>query len=122
MRLHVPTCTFTLYIFSHPTHRMANTMLPGSIPENKYKNKTPTLAFMQMELINAFIDVCKEMGVPDHEAFATVDLYEEQNLHQVVVCIQSLGRKVSSCCYCCEWQLWLCNNASCADDCVRGAH
>ena len=73
---------------------MANTLIPGYIPEHKYKYKTPTVAFMQMELINAFIDACKELGVPDHEAFQTVDLYEEQNLHQVVICIQSLGRKV----------------------------
>lgn len=52
------------------------------------------MTFKQMELINKFIDVCKALGVPDHEAFATVDLYEEQNMNQVIICISALMRKV----------------------------
>ena len=32
--------------------------------------------------------------MPDHECFATVDLYEEQNMNQVVICIAALMRKV----------------------------
>ena len=43
-----------------------------------------------------FLDACKDLGVPDHECFATVDLYEEQNMNQVVICISALMRKVSS--------------------------
>ena len=52
------------------------------------------MTFKQMELINKFIDVCKSLGVPDHECFATVDLYEEQNMNQVITCIAALMRKV----------------------------
>ncbi len=47
-----------------------------------------------MELIGNFIENIKEFGVPDHENFATVDLYEEQNLVQVLTCLSSTGRKV----------------------------
>ena len=72
---------------------MTNVILPGSVSANKL-SKPPTLAFKQMELIELFIRKSKEFGVPDHENFQTVDLFEDQNLHQVVVCIQSLGRKV----------------------------
>lgn len=35
------------------------------------------------------------MGVPNQETFQTVDLWERQNLNSVVICLQSLGRKVS---------------------------
>lgn len=48
-----------------------------------------------MENINAFLEAAKELGVPAQETFQTVDLWEKQNLNSVVICIQSLGRKVS---------------------------
>lgn len=75
--------------------KLANCFAPGSIPSSRYRNP-PKLAFKQMELIEMFIRKAKEFGVPDHEAFQTVDLYEDQNLHQVVICLQSLGRKANS--------------------------
>lgn len=52
------------------------------------------IAFKCMENINAFLDAAKELGVPAQETFQTVDLWERQNLNSVVICIQSLGRKV----------------------------
>ncbi len=73
---------------------MANVIIPKSIPLSKLK-KAPTLAFKQMELIELFIIKAKEFGVPDHEMFQTVDLYERQNLNQVVVTLQSVSRRVS---------------------------
>ena len=73
--------------------RMANVLRPGSIPRKKYE-KTPRLAFKQMELIELFIDSVKAFGVPDEERFQTVDLYEEQSLYQVLICLQTLARKV----------------------------
>lgn len=56
-------------------------------------NKT-TLAFKCMENINAFLEAAKSLGVPPQETFQTVDLWERQNLNSVVICLQSLGRKV----------------------------
>ena len=69
-----------------------NAISPGKISEKQIAGAKMT--FKQMELINKFIDVCKSLGVPDHECFATVDLYEEQNMNQVIICISGLMRKV----------------------------
>lgn len=52
------------------------------------------MAFKCMENINAFLEAAKELGVPAQETFQTVDLWERQNLNSVVICLQSLGRKV----------------------------
>lgn len=52
------------------------------------------MSFKQMELIGLAIDKMKQLGVPDHEMFQTVDLYEGQNLHQCVIGISALARKV----------------------------
>ena len=43
----------------------------------------------------AFLDNAKALGVPAQETFQSVDLWERQNLNSVVICIQSLGRKVN---------------------------
>lgn len=75
--------------------RMANILVPGSVSAKKLE-RPPTLPFKQMELIEVFIRKVKEFGVPDHENFQTVDLFEEQNLHQVVICLQSTSRKAKA--------------------------
>lgn len=75
-------------------YRLVNVISPGKIPQKMIDGAK--MAFKQMELINKFIDACKALGVPDHEAFATVDLYEEQNMNQVITCISALMRKVST--------------------------
>lgn len=74
--------------------RLANALMPGTVAPQKL-SQPPKLAFKQMELIELFVRKAKEFGVPDHETFQTVDLFERQNLHQVVICLQSLARKVS---------------------------
>ena len=81
-----------LYFF-----RLVNVISPGKISQKQIDGAKMT--FKQMELINKFIDACKSLGVPDHEAFATVDLYEEQNMVQVITCISALMRKVRTHCY-----------------------
>lgn len=67
--------------------------MPGAVPAKLWR-RPPTFPFKQMELIDIFITKAKEFGVPEHESFQTCDLYEEQNLFQVLMCLQSLGRKV----------------------------
>ncbi len=74
--------------------RFCNALQPGTIPKSRY-SKPVKLPFKKMELIGNFVDGMKRFGVPDQENFATVDLYEEQNLLQVLTCLQSAGRKVS---------------------------
>ncbi|KAK3577769.1 hypothetical protein CHS0354_010972 [Potamilus streckersoni] len=72
--------------------KLMNILKPGSIPDKKLAKKE-TMAFKKMELIGLFCDKAKEYGVPQEEVFQTVDLYEQQNLYQVVVCLSSLARK-----------------------------
>lgn len=69
--------------------KLINTLKPGTIK----KIQTSTMAFKCMENINAFLMAVKALGVPTEETFQTVDLWEKQNLHSVVICLQSLGRK-----------------------------
>ena len=90
--MYVGTSKSHLYSF-----RLVNVISPGKISQKQIDGAKMT--FKQMELINKFIDACKSLGVPDHEAFATVDLYEEQNMVQVITCISALMRKVRTHCY-----------------------
>ena len=71
--------------------RLINDLKPGTIK----KIQTSKMAFKCMENINAFVEGAKACGVPAEETFQTVDLWEKQNLNSVVICLQSLGRKVS---------------------------
>lgn len=77
-----------------------NNLQPGSVPA-KLAGQRQKLAFKQMECIGKVIECMSSYGVPDHDNFQTVDLYEAVNLNQVVNGIQSLGRKVS-CFVCCK--------------------
>lgn len=72
--------------------KLINVLQPGCINTNKLA-KRPTMMFKKMELIEIFLAKLKSYGVPDHELFSTIDLTEAQNLNQVVVCLQGLGRK-----------------------------
>jgi len=54
------------------------------------------MAFKCMENIQKFLEAATAMGVPSQEQFQTVDLWEQQNLNSVVICLQSLGRKASN--------------------------
>lgn len=47
-----------------------------------------------MENIARFTQAARAYGLSDSEIFQTVDLYEKMNLHQVVLCLFALGRKV----------------------------
>lgn len=51
--------------------------------------------FKLMENISRFGQAARAYGLSDAETFQTVDLYERMNLHQVIVCLFALGRKVN---------------------------
>jgi len=48
-----------------------------------------------MENISRFAQAARAYGLSDSETFQTVDLYEKMNLHQVILCLFALGRKVN---------------------------
>jgi len=60
----------------------------GSVPPPK-ASKMP---FHQMENINKFLTFCSQSGVANLSLFQTVDLYENKNMGQVIICLSSLSR------------------------------
>ena len=64
-----------------------NNMVPNSIKINK-----STMAFKQMENISAFLEHCGRNGVPKNDLFQTIDLFEEQNINQVILSIHAISR------------------------------
>ncbi|XP_013778164.1 transgelin-2-like [Limulus polyphemus] len=71
--------------------KLINILQPGTIPEKKINDSK--LAFKKMENINHFLEGAQKLGVPSEEIFQTVDLWEQQNLTAVCICLQSLARK-----------------------------
>ena len=65
-----------------------NRIKPGSVP----KINDSKMAFKMMENIGRFLDACTAYGVPKSDFFQTVDLYEGQNIPQVINGIHALGR------------------------------
>lgn len=45
--------------------------------------KPPKMPFQQMELIGQFLSKMEKLGVPSHDRFLTVDLYENKDMNQV---------------------------------------
>ena len=64
-------------------------------PSPPIKFNTSKMAFKQMENIGKFLDAADAYGVSKVDMFQTVDLYENQNMTQVVCGIHALGRKVT---------------------------
>lgn len=60
------------------------------------KHNTSKMAFKQMENISHFLEACTRYGVAKNDLFQTVDLYENQNMTQVVATIHALGREAGS--------------------------
>lgn len=66
--------------------RLANKIKPGSIKKvNKMK-----MPFQKMENIGFFSDFMREYGVQAEYGFVTVDLYEKQNVPQVLIALKWL--------------------------------
>ncbi len=54
------------------------------------------MAFKQMENINSFLSFIESYaGIPKHESFMTVDLFEGQDPNSVLVTLAALSRKVT---------------------------
>ncbi|ESP01959.1 hypothetical protein LOTGIDRAFT_149649 [Lottia gigantea] len=68
---------------------LMNQIQPGSIK----RVNTTTMAFKQMENISNFLQAIEKYGVSKVDSFQTVDLYEGQNMTQVVNGLHALGRK-----------------------------
>ncbi|KAG7158191.1 muscle-specific protein 20-like [Homarus americanus] len=61
-------------------------------PNSVKKIQTSGGSFKLMENIQRFQEAIKKYGVPHEEIFQTADLFERRNIHQVVLCLFSLGR------------------------------
>jgi hypothetical protein len=70
--------------------RFINKIRPGSVKKINYGK----LPFMQMENINHFLKAAQDIGVPKHDLFMSIDLYEGKNIPQVVQALYSLGSVV----------------------------
>lgn len=68
-----------------------NTIKPGSIKKINQSN----MAFKMMENIENFLKAAENYGCKKIDIFQVVDLYERQNMTQVVNGIYALGRVVS---------------------------
>jgi len=71
--------------------KLINVIKPGSVKKINKNN----MAFKQMENIGNFLSACENLGMNKIDLFQTVDLYENQNIPQVVNGIFALGRKAS---------------------------
>lgn len=88
--------------------RLINVLLPNSIPKinsgstfhsifsREHCSSLGENTFKLMENIARFTQSARTYGLSDAETFQTVDLFEKMNLHQVILCIFALGRKVFS--------------------------
>ena len=65
-----------------------NKLRPGSVK----KINTNKMAFKMMENIGNFLSSAETYGLPRSDSFQTVDLYENQNMPQVITAIHALGR------------------------------
>jgi transgelin len=74
--------------------KLANLALPP--PGIKFK-KSP-MPFIQMENISHFLRACElpPLGLPSHDRFLTVDLYESKDPAQVLQCLSAFSRVANS--------------------------
>ena len=65
-------------------------------PESIYRINKKSKPFFMMENISNFLTACVSYGVKSNDLFQTVDLYEKQNMYNVINGIWSLGRKAQT--------------------------
>ncbi|KAL0078626.1 calponin homology domain-containing protein [Phycomyces blakesleeanus] len=62
-------------------------LVPG-----KGKYRKSAMPFVQMENISKFLSGAEALGVPKHDLFQTVDLFEKKNMTQVVDAVFAVSR------------------------------
>ena len=67
--------------------------LNSSSQQIKFNDKEKLMPFKMMENIGYFLDACEKFGCSRIDLFQTADLYDNQNMHQVICAIHALGRK-----------------------------
>ena len=67
--------------------KAANAIYPGLIP-SIHETDEP---FKQMENISMFLRACRSLGVPEHDVFTTVDLFEGKRIRTVQICVFRLA-------------------------------
>ncbi|XP_031567790.1 myophilin-like isoform X1 [Actinia tenebrosa] len=68
--------------------KIVNSFKPGAV---KKIHESPK-SFQMQENISNFLSACEQFGVDRIHIFQTVDLYERQNVGQVITCLQALSR------------------------------
>lgn len=71
---------------------LINRIRPGTVK----KVESSSMPFKQMENISNFLKGCRTLGIPEHDLFETVDLYEQKDMGVVVICLCTLGRMSKS--------------------------
>jgi hypothetical protein len=72
--------------------KLINIIKPGSVKKINHSR----MSFKQMENIGKFLSAAENIGVKKADLFQTVDLFERQNVPQVVNGIVAVGRKSSN--------------------------
>ena len=72
--------------------RLINALNPPS-KQIKFNDREKLMPFKMMENIGFFLNACEEYGCTKLDLFQTTDLYDNQNMHQVICAIHALGRK-----------------------------
>ncbi|KAJ3144511.1 Muscle-specific protein 20 [Geranomyces variabilis] len=73
--------------------KLVNALLPST----PLRINSSKMAFKQMENISSFLTaIATHLGVPPHDSFQTVDLYEAKNMNQVVDCLFSISRHAAA--------------------------
>lgn len=66
--------------------------LANRVSPNSARCKKSSMPFVQMENISQFLSFCAKLGIPQHDLFQTIDLYERKNVFQVVQSIHTFSR------------------------------
>eukprot|EP01084_Bolivina_argentea_P183655 316871_1 len=70
--------------------KLLNVIKPGLIAEKKFKKSK--VVFVARTNIQIFIEGCKKLGIPETDCIETRDLFDQQNLNDVVINIYAVSK------------------------------